>query len=191
MNKGFFIKYKIYILKYMNKEKELKGAGSATTMMDALQLEHMPGCICKREIVVYFCEQADCPNNKSQPYYCLFCQDDRKHVHFGVRIAKEVDGLKLKWKAFIERVSKAGEAAKNLYEPMSPLIEHLESQMQNSSSLRRNIEHPVRSITVELNSLIELGRTLLKVFEETIMPLVNEFKLIELLSLTPDFEKFE
>lgn len=49
----------------------------------------------------------------------------------------------------------------------------------------------MRSITVEMNALIELGRALLKVFEESINPLVNDFKLIELLALNSDLAQYE
>lgn len=50
-------------------------------------------------------------------------------MHASSRIARETEAHKLKWKSFIEKVKNAAEKAKELYDPMSPLIDHLESQM--------------------------------------------------------------
>jgi hypothetical protein len=70
---------------------------------------------------------------------------------------------------------------------MREQIEHLESLMAHSKNLRKNIEHPVRSLSVEFNSLIEMRIALTKNFEEKIAPLAAEFKIIELLELNTEF----
>ena len=49
---------------------------------------------------------------------------------------------------------------------MREQIEHLESLMAHSKNLRKNIEHPVRSLSVEFNSLIEMRKAVTKKFEE-------------------------
>ncbi len=74
----------------------------------------------------------DCKNNKSQPYYCIMCNDpdEDKHDHKSFRIAKEVEKIGEKWEALFKKVTVAAQKATELYEPMRPLIEHLESQMQ-------------------------------------------------------------
>jgi hypothetical protein len=74
---------------------------------------------------------------------------------------------------------------------MGQTIEYLESLMQNSRSLRRNIEHPVRSVTVEINSLYNLGSSLVKSYEDNILPLTEKFMLIELIALNKEFEQIE
>ncbi len=43
------------------------------TMIDDLQLERMRQCSCGRDVEVYFCKAKDCPNNATQPYYCIKC----------------------------------------------------------------------------------------------------------------------
>jgi hypothetical protein len=74
---------------------------------------------------------------------------------------------------------------------MREQIEHLESLMANSKNLRKNIEHPIRSLTVEFNSLIELRKTLAKRYEESIAPFAADFKVIELLELNTEYAQIE
>ncbi len=74
---------------------------------------------------------SSCKNNKTQPYYCILCQDqdEEKHLHDTFRIAKEVTKIGVKWEALFNKVTVAAQKATELYEPMRPLVEHLESQM--------------------------------------------------------------
>jgi hypothetical protein len=72
---------------------------------------------------------------------------------------------------------------------MAQTIEYLESLMPNSRSLRRNIEHPVRSVTVEIKALYDLGSSLVQKYEDKILPLTEKFKLIELIALNKEFEQ--
>jgi hypothetical protein len=70
---------------------------------------------------------------------------------------------------------------------MRPLIEHLESLMQDAKSLRHNIGHPVKYITVELNTLLQLGNTLVENYEKVILPLADKFQLVQLIALSEEF----
>ena len=62
------------------------------TMADIMKCEMMPICSCNREKAIYFCKTMNCPNNCSQPYYCMLCADEEeeKHSHPQTRMNREI-----------------------------------------------------------------------------------------------------
>ena len=69
------------------------------TINDIYNFEMMQVCSCGRQKAVYFCKYQDCPNHRTQPYYCPLCSDDEeeKHMHKEAKIAREVQLIKNKW----------------------------------------------------------------------------------------------
>ena len=65
-----------------------------STMFDMMNSEMMPDCSCKREKAFYFCKAKTCPNNQTQPYYCVLCADEEeeKHINHSIcRINREIE----------------------------------------------------------------------------------------------------
>ena len=71
----------------------------AISMADALKAEIMKPCSCNREKAIFYCDDETCISHNEQPFYCLFCFEERKlhPKHFPVRISKEVGDWETKW----------------------------------------------------------------------------------------------
>ena len=62
------------------------------SMADILKIEIMPECSCGREKAINFCKNKSCPQNQSQPYYCILCQQNEDlHDPRSISISKEID----------------------------------------------------------------------------------------------------
>ncbi len=65
---------------------------SIQSMADILKIEIMPTCSCGREKAIHFCKNKNCPQNSTQPYYCILCiQEEDVHDHKSVYISKEIE----------------------------------------------------------------------------------------------------
>ncbi len=62
------------------------------SMADHLKIEIMKVCSCGREKAINFCKNKNCPQNTTQPYYCILCmEEDDIHDHKSVSISKEIE----------------------------------------------------------------------------------------------------
>ena len=53
-------------------------------------LEKAGQCSCKRDLVIHFCRERNCPNHNAQMVYCYKCLAEGKHSHFPLVMIEDV-----------------------------------------------------------------------------------------------------
>ena len=102
-------------------------------MMQGLQLEKMDNCrIHPLEKVIFVCMRENCPDKEEYPLYCIRCDiHDHKNVLIEDQIKNVTDDKWLILKRDIENLSTL---AKEKYDELKPIIEHLEKDTQPQSA---------------------------------------------------------
>ena len=161
-----------------------------STVNDILKIEMMKMCSCGREKAVYFCKFKECPNNQSQPYYCMLCSDDEenKHMHKESRINKEIQIQQAKWMSAKDEIESLLRKASHILEYHSSLITLSERLMIGAP---RANPLPFRSLTQDFEKLKNLNRQIQQHFSQTILPLCVDCKLLELIAQVNNLLSFE
>ena len=73
---------------------------------------------------MFFCEVASCSHFKTQPLYCILCNDDDlpKHDHRARTIAFNADRAKADWQKLIAKSDETIHKAKNWFEQHAVLV---------------------------------------------------------------------
>ncbi len=121
------------------------------SMADYYKIEIMPECSCGRDKVISFCKKKDCPQNKTQPYYCKECGDEEDvHDHKAISINKEIESIRPLWNALKDEHTTLLTKATKIQEPHKSLIEMCERLM---ISAPRNQVSQFKTLTLDLKNL--------------------------------------
>ena len=88
-------------------------------------------CSCNEDMVVYFCNDDQCPNNKTDPLFCIHCfaaNEKHKHVKPPLIYDKLID-LDSAWNIQKERANKIRAAATQRYSELETLVHYFEHEM--------------------------------------------------------------
>ena len=149
------------------------------SMVDILKIEMMPECSCKREKAINFCKNKSCPQNQTQPYYCILCmQNEEIHDHRSVSISKEIEDLTVLWNKLKDQHTTLITKATKIQEPYKSLISMCERLM---ISAPRNQALHFKTLTLDLKNLTIACDEFLKLYTQTVSPMLVKCKLLELL----------
>ena len=82
-------------------------------------------CSCKEDIVVYYCNDLQCPNNQTNPMYCVICQGDYdKHKHKCSLIFDKITELDSAWNTQKEAFNRITTGATQRYSDLEVLINY-------------------------------------------------------------------
>ena len=88
-------------------------------------------CSCEADIVVYYCNDTECPNNKADPLYCIHClTESEKHAHLKPPlIYDKIMTLDAAWNTKKERANKIRAAATQRYSELETLVHYFDHEM--------------------------------------------------------------
>jgi hypothetical protein len=124
------------------------------TLME--QKTDLPMCSCKREKVLYKCNEPSCAYNLKQSFYCGECRDEGNHTHFKHdKIFSLLEKTDQQWNTLDEEFKTTVKLSKASYEKMEPLIKYIESEAIDDPILMQQQPNNKRLITADFQKLVK------------------------------------